>query len=197
MRDRNRVYGFCTLLANLWRQQAADLRFGQLMTVIFDAIRKDGKDPFYMEDDEMEGFINDFLCHCNPVSSQQSGAEIFHDGLSLIGHTEQSTLADIESSGFKPGCYDNRYHRFIFSRRICRQHFLLAVTMPSEKTGDLYKIQGDFTASFRRIAAEHSSNGILWDRATYQIQFESRADLCDWPRFWLPPESRSHCLPEE
>jgi hypothetical protein len=40
---------------------ARGLRFGQAVDNIFHLIRQDGKDPFYVEDEEMEKYFDQFV----------------------------------------------------------------------------------------------------------------------------------------
>lgn len=53
MRDPNRIYKFCNHLAVVWEAQHPDMRFGQFVEVIFSRIKDSGKDPFYLEENEM------------------------------------------------------------------------------------------------------------------------------------------------
>lgn len=61
MRDPNRIYKFCNQLATVWATQKTDLRFGQLVEFIFQKLKEEGKDPFYMEEDEMMTAIERLL----------------------------------------------------------------------------------------------------------------------------------------
>lgn len=58
MRDPNRIYKFCNVLAAVWAEEVPDMRFGQVVEVVFDKIRKSGFDPFYIEEDEMINWIH-------------------------------------------------------------------------------------------------------------------------------------------
>mgnify|MGYP004454134915 FL=1 len=60
MRDPNRIYKFCNELATVWATNAPDLRFEQFIAAVHCAIVIDGKDPFYLEEDEMMKYINKF-----------------------------------------------------------------------------------------------------------------------------------------
>lgn len=53
MRNSERIDNFCTDLAILWKKNCTDLRFSQVVTLVFSAIEKEGKDPFYVEESEM------------------------------------------------------------------------------------------------------------------------------------------------
>ena len=57
MRDPSRINIFCGRLAAIW-QKVPDWRFGQL---IFNAIRELDRDPFYMEDEEMIEYLEDYI----------------------------------------------------------------------------------------------------------------------------------------
>ena len=61
MRDPNRIYKFCNQLATVWATEAYDMRFGQLVKFIFHNLTEEGKDPFYMEEDEMMAAIERLL----------------------------------------------------------------------------------------------------------------------------------------
>lgn len=52
MRDIKRIRKFCDLLATYWEIYCPDIRFGQLMTNVLASDVMNGKDPFYIEDDE-------------------------------------------------------------------------------------------------------------------------------------------------
>lgn len=53
MRDIDRIDPFMARLTELWKT-FPDLRFGQLVTNFLSFI---GRDPFYLEDDEMEELV--------------------------------------------------------------------------------------------------------------------------------------------
>ena len=58
MRDIKRIELLMTKLTEFWKQ-FPDLRFTQLMEVITTrAIKQYGKDPFYLEDDELSDLID-------------------------------------------------------------------------------------------------------------------------------------------
>lgn len=56
MRDPSRILIFCDRLAKAW-QQYPDLRFGQFLSNILTMY---GKDPFYVEDEEMIEIIEKY-----------------------------------------------------------------------------------------------------------------------------------------
>lgn len=55
MRDPARIKEFCDTFAELWKRNAPDWRFGQLICNIFES------DPFYLEDDEALAIIKAFF----------------------------------------------------------------------------------------------------------------------------------------
>lgn len=60
MRDPKRIRKFCKRLAKIW-ECCPDLRFGQLIAIVFNKAEKDSTDPFYIEDEEMlKRFQNTF-----------------------------------------------------------------------------------------------------------------------------------------
>lgn len=61
MRDPNRIYKFCNQLATVWAIQAPDIRFGQFVECVFQKLKEENKDPFYMEEDEMMAAIERLL----------------------------------------------------------------------------------------------------------------------------------------
>lgn len=66
MRDPNRIYKFCNQLATVWATQAPDMRFGQFAEFVIQKLKfafefEGGKDPFYMEEDEMMAAIERLL----------------------------------------------------------------------------------------------------------------------------------------
>lgn len=61
MREPSRIYMFSNKLALLWATQAPDWRFGQLVENVFNAIRSNGKDPFYLEENEMLSYFEKYL----------------------------------------------------------------------------------------------------------------------------------------
>lgn len=61
MRDPERIWVFCTMLASYWEANCVDLRFGQLVESLFLYIRSKGKDPFYLEEAEMQNYIKEFF----------------------------------------------------------------------------------------------------------------------------------------
>ena len=65
MRDPNRIKGFCNRLMQTW-MCLPDWRFGQLIFNVFSEL---GRDPFYMEDDEMIQFIENYISESRPQCS--------------------------------------------------------------------------------------------------------------------------------
>lgn len=60
MRDPKRIRKFCNKLATAW-ELVPDLRFGQLLFDIFVQIKNEGKDPFYVEDNAMIKYIEEYI----------------------------------------------------------------------------------------------------------------------------------------
>lgn len=60
MRDSKRIRKFCNKLAELW-ETCPDLRFGQLVTIVFNSGDVSKTDPFYIEDDEMLKHFQNYL----------------------------------------------------------------------------------------------------------------------------------------
>lgn len=60
MRDSKRIRKFCNMLATAW-EVLPDWRFGQLLFNIFVQIKSEGKDPFYVEDDAMIKYIEEYI----------------------------------------------------------------------------------------------------------------------------------------
>lgn len=58
MRDIKRIDTFCNELAELWKTNIPDWRFGQFM---FNFISWYGKDPFYLEEDKMMELIKEYI----------------------------------------------------------------------------------------------------------------------------------------
>lgn len=61
MRESSRIFIFLNKLALLWAAQVSDWRFGQLIENVYCMIRKDEKDPFYLEEDEMLSYFEKYL----------------------------------------------------------------------------------------------------------------------------------------
>lgn len=61
MRDPRRIYLFVNKLALLWATQVPDWRFGQLIANVFRTISMDGKDPFYLEENELLSYFEKYL----------------------------------------------------------------------------------------------------------------------------------------
>ena len=57
MRDKNRIKPFLERLEKVWNK-VPDWRFGQLMCNVLNSMRKD---PFYVEDDKMIEYFEDFF----------------------------------------------------------------------------------------------------------------------------------------
>ena len=66
MRDPKRIRAFCSRLAAAW-ESTPDLRFGQLMVNFMNEMLNEGIDPFFPEDHEMIGKIEDF---CKRISQR-------------------------------------------------------------------------------------------------------------------------------
>lgn len=60
MRDIKRIRKFCNRLATAW-ELLPDWRFCQLISNIFGQIRSEGKDPFFIEDDSMVEYIEQYI----------------------------------------------------------------------------------------------------------------------------------------
>ena len=67
MRDPSRIYIFLNKLSLLWATQVPEWRFGQLMENVFSMIISEGKDPFYLEENEMLSYFERYLEVNNPV----------------------------------------------------------------------------------------------------------------------------------
>lgn len=62
MRDPTRIKKFCDDLTVLWKRYVPDWRFGQFITNVFSWIyKKTGRDPFYIEENEMIELIRDYF----------------------------------------------------------------------------------------------------------------------------------------
>lgn len=60
MREPSRINIFCGRLAAIW-QKVPDWRFGQLISNAFNAIHELDRDPFYIEDEEMIKYLEDYM----------------------------------------------------------------------------------------------------------------------------------------
>lgn len=58
MRNPERIDKFCSELAEVWKSEACDLRFIQLVKCVCSKIPKD---PFYVEEDEMMEYIKNYF----------------------------------------------------------------------------------------------------------------------------------------
>lgn len=61
MRDVKRIDDFCNRLKAVWKQ-VPDWRFGQLIMNALEAMQAGGYDPFFLEDDEMIRFLENYEC---------------------------------------------------------------------------------------------------------------------------------------
>lgn len=61
MRNPNRIFYFCSKLANIWHDNCPDWRFGQLMCIIFGQMASEGYDPFFPEEDEMIKYVENYF----------------------------------------------------------------------------------------------------------------------------------------
>lgn len=81
MRDIKRIRKFCDCLSFVWLSYP-DLRFGQFIEAIFSKIKQDGKDPYYLEENEMLNYIDSMLENnlfdtSFDVSTESSGDSTF------------------------------------------------------------------------------------------------------------------------
>lgn len=67
MRDPGRIYMFSNKLALLWATQVPDWRFGQLVENVFSMIRGEGRDPFFLEENELLSYFEKYLEANEPV----------------------------------------------------------------------------------------------------------------------------------
>lgn len=58
MRKIERIDNFCKELAEIWKENAPDWRFGQLMVNVLNSMKKD---PFFPEEDEMIEFFRNYF----------------------------------------------------------------------------------------------------------------------------------------
>ena len=71
MRDPNRIYKFCTRLANAWLC-VPDWRFGQLISnALGEYTYQTKKDIFFTEDEDMIEFIETYLEKHSPYSTKE------------------------------------------------------------------------------------------------------------------------------
>lgn len=61
MRDPARIYDFCNQFAALWATNCPDLRFGQLVSIVFGHMQNEQRDPFFPEEDEMLSYFKKYL----------------------------------------------------------------------------------------------------------------------------------------
>ena len=62
MRNPDRIYDFCIQLANIWKENVPQWRFGQLICNIFnDMVVSEKRDPFFPEEDEMINYIKNYF----------------------------------------------------------------------------------------------------------------------------------------
>lgn len=60
MRDPKRIRGLINRLATAW-EVVPHLRLGQLLHIIFENMREEGQDPFYVEDEAMIAYIEKYV----------------------------------------------------------------------------------------------------------------------------------------
>ncbi len=58
MRNKERIDEFCNKLAELWKENAQDWRFGQLIVNVFGTLKRD---PWFYEEEEMMKVFEDFF----------------------------------------------------------------------------------------------------------------------------------------
>jgi hypothetical protein len=58
MRDINRIDKFCQELANIWKTNCPDWRFGQFMVNVLGSC---DRDPFFYEEDELMAIFKSFF----------------------------------------------------------------------------------------------------------------------------------------
>lgn len=61
MRNPNRIFDFCSKLAEIWHDNCPNWRFGQLMYNVFGQIASEGRDPFFPEEDEMLEYFENYF----------------------------------------------------------------------------------------------------------------------------------------
>lgn len=61
MRDPNRLYNFYDRLREVHITKFPDLRFGQFMMCVLRDMHSGGRDPFYVEDEEMIEYIRGYF----------------------------------------------------------------------------------------------------------------------------------------
>lgn len=61
MRYEKRIYRLCDHMSYVWSKCFPDMRFGQFVELLFHDIKKDGIDPFYLEDDDIIKYITRYL----------------------------------------------------------------------------------------------------------------------------------------
>lgn len=62
MRNPDRIDDFCIQLANIWKENVPQWRFGQMICNIFnDMAISEKRDPFFPEEDEMINYIKNYF----------------------------------------------------------------------------------------------------------------------------------------
>lgn len=59
MANSKEIHSFCERLEAAWNN-VANLRFGQIMSIVWKNARKMGRDPFYMTNEELIQLYEDF-----------------------------------------------------------------------------------------------------------------------------------------
>jgi hypothetical protein len=67
MRKPERIDTFCNELAKIWKENACDWRFGQLMVNVLNSLPRD---PFFYEEDEMIQVFRDYF---SPKDNNKEG----------------------------------------------------------------------------------------------------------------------------
>lgn len=78
MRDPNRIDPFMEKLAKIWKESCPSWRFGQLMSNAARVMQTHGTDIFYMEDDDLIAYFEDWFAEKDTVEERMERRRRFY-----------------------------------------------------------------------------------------------------------------------
>lgn len=96
MRDKARIRKFCNELANLWEEKRPNMRFGQMVVTLNQALDKPRHDIFYLEEDEMLDVLRRFFSkeYQKAVREDNRGEELTERWQEAIEDLQYDTESD-------------------------------------------------------------------------------------------------------
>ena len=162
MRDTKRIKTFCERLSFVWLSNP-NLRFGQLIETVFSKIKQDGKDAYYLEEDEMLNYIDSML--------EDNSFDTLFD-VSIENATPKNKFFDIPEKEIAIGFKNKKQLKDLIDKLKSLDYKL--GTNNSSLDELLYYYRKPWDDSFEYISLDRSKTHCPYNYVSYGIGYEDK-----------------------